>query len=514
MNQPNFVQPTGAPLSLPVHLSRMELDRLTRYNTFWRYYLSQHWLSKPDEGEQQFTLNYCQAIVDAGYYYLLAKPPKFARETEEGETEEQSKQVMDFLKKVWKYHSPLDLFLLELAITGGVTGDAFVVVTNYERDLAGRQLPEDEFRVGLSIHDSSLVFPEFSFFPFGALVKVELWHPWTVPDPLNKDDPTAASAHIFREVITADQIREYVDGEELTKASERYGVSFLGSRPNPLKRINVIHVRNIQIPREFYGMSDLQGVVNLNHGLNQQMTEVADILAYFASPVTVIKGAKAADLSRGANKVWSGLPPDGDVSNLEMKGDLAGSNLFFEGTRSALLEVARMPEIAMGRKPPTGVLTGPSLTAQYGPILERGARKSPSYRDGLRKICEMVLRIGELRYGLKVARKGLGKYHVDVTLNLNVPHSEKEKLDAIEQRLGLKLTSRAQVWREEGVENVEQLEREIDEELEKGILPQPTTPGATKPNFRGGAQPPRSSNPTQPPKNPSPGTGRPPGGET
>lgn len=500
-------------LGVNLQLDKVEVQRITRYRQFWDYYLGRQWNVQPAAGEPQVTLNYSSMIVDLGWYYLLSKPPRFNRKPKRGETEENASDILDFLEEVWEIHNDGDCVRLDMGLMGGITGDVFVVVTADEVDPVTKQpLPEELKRVVLSVHDSSLAFPKFNFRgEFGALEEIELRHPWIVRLPVGQAVDQPYDVHVFREVITPDRIVEYVDDLELTGPKKMFGVSFLGSRPNPLGKINVVHIPNFRLPREMYGRSDLHDVVALNKEVNTQLSEVADILSYHAAPITVVKGARVSELQRSKNKVWGGIPADGDVKNLEMVSDLAGSHKFFQEVRLSMLEVARVPEVATGRSVTSGNMTGTALAMLYGPVLERAARKQPSYKRGFRQVNELILRIAELKFKDRVSlpkSDDLRRYHTEVAFQSVVPRNEKEELDVIEQKLALHLTSREQVWRDLGVEDAERLRQEIDEDMKSGIAPMPVTPGAAKGNPRDG-QPPRSSNGSTGPDNPVAGTGRP-----
>ena len=68
----------------------------------------------------------------------------------------------------------------------------------------------------------------------------------------------------------------------------------------------------------------------------------------------------------------------------------------------------------------------------------------------------------------------------------------------------LRVNSRQRYWDERGVDDVEELEKQIEQEMKDGILPEEfnANPG-------GGQTPPPSGNDTKGPKNPKPGTGKP-----
>jgi hypothetical protein len=508
-----FNQTRVANLGLNLQVDRVESERLQRYKVFWSYYLGSHWAVSPADGEPQITVNYSQFIVDSAWYYLLFQAPKISRRTREGEDKSQTGKILDFLSEVWEDHNDDLVARLEFGLVAGITGDAFILVTSMETDEFGRRLPEDQRRIIISTHDSQLAFPRFKNRPTGELREIELWHPYIVdieddfPDRIStvKQDPVhKREVHIFREVISADEIKEYLDDIEITQPTVMHGIRFAGTRSNPLGVINVVHLKNKILPRENYGQSDIFVQTALNADLNVQLSDVSDILRYNAAPVTIVQGARISNMEKGADKVWSNLPEKGKVYNLEMASDLAGSHSFVNELRSSMLEVAKIPEIVTGRNPPGANMSGTAMAMLYQPIIEMCGRKSPGYRRAYKQINELIMRIGEQRYGLKVSRRGVAKYKTDVAFQKSIPRDRMEELQVFEKEAMLRVNSRERYWEERGVDDVEELEKQIDKEMKDGILPEEfnANPG-------GGQVPPPSGNDTKGPKNPKAGTGRP-----
>ena len=47
-------------------------------------------------------------------------------------------------------------------------------------------------------------------------------------------------------------------------------------------------------------------------------------------------------VKKGANKVWGGLPKDGRVENLELRGDLSASTNYIKDLKQAMHEIGGM----------------------------------------------------------------------------------------------------------------------------------------------------------------------------
>lgn len=499
------------------HMALDDLDRrrTARYRDAWRLYLGHHWPMPAGAGEAQLTINYARVVVDLLYFYMYGRMPRISRPTRTGESSEQLATIHEFLKDVWTIHNFGDLTLMDLAVQAGTTGDGYLSVSCIDRDrVTGRELPVEERRICFEVLDPELTFPTHRHSPFGELEQVVIYRPWIhfpwrelkVNDP--NVDKTVYEIHVFKEVIRDDRIHEYVDGVEITKPTDIFGEHFEGSRTNPLGRINVVHMRNCGLPREFFGRSDITDQGPLNRVLNGQMSEISDILSYHAAPVTIVKGARASGLERGKNKVWGGVPADGDVFNLEMASDLSGSHKLWAELRQAMLEVSRIPEVATGRALAISNISSAALSLLYGPIREACGRKMPTHRKALTQINDLILRIAELKFDLKLGVKGLARYHTEVMHQVGLPRNRVEDLQVFQQEAVLKLNSRARYWRENGIENTEELATEIAQELKDGILPTETM------NPMGNKKPPMSGNDTKGADNPVAGPGRPSSGKS
>ena len=120
---------------------------------------------------------------------------------------------------------------------------------------------------------------------------------------------------------------------------------------------------------------------------------IADIINYHASPVTVIVGAKASNLEKGAKKVWGGLPKDAQVFNLEGGAQgIDGALKYLELLKRSMHELMNIPETALGQVQPISNTSGVALSIQYQPLMNRYSQKVAQYGKGLEKINELVMK--------------------------------------------------------------------------------------------------------------------------
>lgn len=188
------------------------------------------------------------------------------------------------------------------------------------------------------------------------------------------------SVYTYSEILTEDSIEEYVNDE------------LIDSRPNPIGVIPIVHIPNIPVPNSPWGLSDCQDIINLNLHYNEVSTDVADIVNYHAAPVTIILGAKANQLEKGAKKVWGGLPKDSQVFNLEGGGSgLSGALNYLETIKRSMHEIVGVPETALGQIQPISNTSGVALSIQFQPLMNQWQQKVAQYGEGLQRINELIL---------------------------------------------------------------------------------------------------------------------------
>jgi hypothetical protein len=139
-------------------------------------------------------------------------------------------------------------------------------------------------------------------------------------------------------------------------------------------------------------VSDAQDIITLNRSYNEISTDIADIINYHAAPVTVIVGAKASNLEKGAKKVWGGLPKDSQVFNLEGgAAGIQGGLQYLETLKRAMHELMNIPENALGQAMPVSNTSGVALAITFQPLMNRWNQKVAQYGKGLEKINELVM---------------------------------------------------------------------------------------------------------------------------
>ena len=360
-----------SPLGL-VELADEEFEvhgpRLNRYSMNWAMYLGHHYSYRRQTGETQIALNYYRAFTDFIVNFTFGKGVQF-RSPKETEA-----IVPDILERVWEVDNNKATVLWEIGQQGAVSGDCFIKVAYEEAyvDPSGRNHPG---RVRILPLNSSFCFPEFHPHDRERLIRFKLKYRFW-----GTSLEGTRQVFTYTEILTEDVIEEYINDE------------LIDSRPNPLGTIPVVHVPNIRISGSPWGLSDCDQIININRTYNEVSTDVADIVNYHAAPVTVIIGAKASQLEKGANKIWGGLPKDAKVENLSGGSEgLKGAMDFLAMLKKAMHEMVGVPETALGQAQPISNTSGVALSIQFQPLMARYHQKIIQYAHGLERVNELIL---------------------------------------------------------------------------------------------------------------------------
>jgi len=361
-----------SPLGL-VELADEEFEvhgpRLNRYSLNWAMYLGHHWGYRREQGEMQIAVNYYRAFNDYLSRFTFGngihfRSPKVTEAI-----------VPDRLERIWEVDNDKMRVLLEIGQQGGITGDCFVKIAYEEpwTDTAGHFHPG---RVRLLPMNSSFCFPEFHPHDRTRLLRFkQKYRFW------GTSLEGTRQVFTYTEILTDDVIEEYVNDE------------LIDSRPNPLGLIPVVHIPNVPVSGSPWGLSDAHDIITINRAYNEISTDVADIINYHASPVTVIVGAKASNLEKGAKKVWGGLPKDAQVFNLEGGAQgIDGALKYLELLKRSMHEVMNIPETALGQVQAISNTSGVALSIQFQPLMNRYSQKVAQYGKGIEKINELALR--------------------------------------------------------------------------------------------------------------------------
>ena len=361
-----------SPLGL-VELADEEFEvhgpRLNRYALNWALYLGHHWSHRREVGEHQHTSNFYRAFTDYMARFTFGKGVRFEapRAT--------SGMIPDILQRVWEKDNHKERVLLEMGQQGAVSGDAFVKVA-YEEPYVDTAGILNAGRVRILPLNAAHCFPEWHPHDRTRLLRMKIKYRFW-----GTSLEGTRQVFTYTEILTDDVIEEYLNDE------------LIDSRPNPIGIVPVVHIANRPVSGSPWGLPDCQDIISLNRQYNEVATSVADIINYHAEPITIITGAKASQLERGAKKIWAGLPKDARVENLEggYQGLKQGLE-YLEMIKRTMHEMVGIPETALGQSQPISNTSGVALSIQFQPLMNVWEQKTTQYGMGIQRINDIILR--------------------------------------------------------------------------------------------------------------------------
>ena len=381
--------------------------------------------------------------------------------------------VPALLERIWNKDNNKQQVIWEIGNQGSVQGDAFVKVA-YEPPFTDAKGIPHEGRVRILPINASFCFPEWHPHDRERLIRFKLkYRFWgTAPEGTRQ-------VYTYVEIITDDVIEEYVNDQLIDR------------RPNPLGFIPVVHIANKIASASPWGLSDIIDVIPLNRDFNEKATEVSDIINYHTAPVTVITGAKASNLEKGANKIWALTQKDAKVENLTGGAEgLPPAIEFLQMLKTGMHEMMGITEGALGTAMPISNTSGVALAIQYMPTIMVYDQKKTQYEVGFKQICEIALKTlflfepETLLYNpstdgvlLDPATQPVTLdpldpeiYDVSVQWPPPLPVDETIKLSEIQVKQQLGLESKVGALRELGVEFANEKLMELFEERKQDVL--------------------------------------------
>lgn len=429
---------TGNPYVLSLGLSPLEIRRINDEILYWRFYKAEHWTYKRPDGEPQNTINYSRRFIDKQVAFLTGK----------GFTINPKKAAVEIIKPVLDFvfdDNKRNLLGVEMAQAASVTGNAFIKVAvemyDPEQDPMMAELYPNG-RIRLMLLPGYTVFPRFDGHDRTKIISCFVIYPiWIVENGQQK-------AIWYREVLTKDTIQEYLNDE------------LISERPNELKEIPIVMIRNLPVAGESYGYSDMKDIIPLQQEFNEKTTDISDIINYHAAPVTVVYGAKANNLERGAKKIWGGLPKDAKIENLELKSDLKASMDYVDIIKTAMFEISSMPEDAFGsEQAQISNTSGIALHMKNQSLIDVTKLKQATFAEGLLQISRLILKYAELIeldiFDVEAFRslKPIEKYIYDIEFPNPLPKDELIEMQLIAQKISANLMTHEQALEELGDPN-------------------------------------------------------------
>ncbi len=378
-------------------------SRINKYNVYYNLYSGNHWFDTSDDNVEPVKVNFCNMTVNKNVAFLMNKG--FLVESNFPDIEK-------FLQDNWLLNgggmAPNNPFGIELALMGGITGDAWVSAL-----LDLHPITQQEY-IKYSLFDSTRAFPVLHKRKMMGYLDYGL------------DDVVTAINNGFAEYDKEYGGSFYQPGmRQIIRDDDVVNTELFDFLEMP-----IIHFPNYPLVGQYYGMSDLSQIADLNLLYDRLLTDVQDIIDYHSSPVTILKGARASELTRGANKVWS-IPKDADIKNLELNGDLTSASNHIMKLRESIAEVSNVP---VNKTDHISNTSAAALAIQFMPLYETMEFKRTFYGAKLLELNALTIKYGILRNKIsinKIIKDALKKWKEDykdadeMTRERNYPFSEK-----------------------------------------------------------------------------------------
>ena len=469
------------------NLTNEEALHLKRIKEAWNFYEGYHWEGIDDLDTPQVTFNYCRPFINKfvsfefGKGFSIKSPVEIENEgvtvddtkididvnlegdgvTTPKEISEEytvrEKTESDFLNQVWESNDR-ETLITELGQTKAITGEAWVKV-QYEsaEDLDGSD-PFEEYpngRIRLSVLPTQFVFPRFNNHDKNKLESLLIMYPIrTEKETGLLFKRTVDTTVVYKEFWTSKEIIVYEGKEEVDRMENPYGF------------IPFVQIKNFPIAGRTRGQGDLDDIIPLNVELNTKKSDISEVIDYHSAPITLVYGARIGNLEKGANKVWGGLPKDAKVENLGLQGDLVASSNYTADVKTAMCEIAGIPETVLGGASAISNTSGVALQYINLPLIERTRVKRHCTQNGLQRVNKMILFLG-LFHGLiekpdNISMKDFLWNEVDLPDTL--PKDELIELNKIQQEMTLGLECRHGAMERLGKDNIQKKIAEIDKE--------------------------------------------------
>ncbi len=347
---------------------RTAIERIARYKTYSRFYEGTHYENPYEDGEKKPVFNFCQIIIDKAVDFSASKGFTVGSGTG---NEDLAKAV----QMVWEANDK-ELLTRKLALSASILGDTYLYVTLDRKGPAGEVLPQNQWKVRLYQIDPFFCFPVFDD------KNPREMKACMVQMPVSTD----GSGNVIYKTLfmTPEYYQEITDGQ----AAERI--------PNPFGMVPIVHFPNYDDPLKVWGQSDLSSITSLNEEYNLIANSIRKIIKYHAEPTTIIYGARASRLEKGAKKVWSGLPIDAKVENLKFEGNLEATYKYLAILEENIHKIAGIPAVLFQTDRAVSHTSAIAMKMLYQPILEKTERKHQAFKAAFQRANKIIFKAFEL----------------------------------------------------------------------------------------------------------------------
>ncbi len=341
-------------------------QRLSRYRYQWRFYEGFHYDQPYEDGERKTVQNFCKLIVDKSISFFMA-------EGWEVKAVEGNEQVAEILNETWNANNRAALTHRILQY-GSINGDCFIYVSVNTKDKHGNPLNKSDWTVKLVSFNPKYCYPFFSKGDPNKIESIMIQFP-----TYSVDDPNTNV--LYTVYIKADKIQVWHNDEKIDE------------QDNPFGEVNIVHYKNCELANSAFGVGDIDDVIAMNEEYNLTANSIRRTIKYHGEPTTVIFGARASDMERGAKKVWSNLPKDARVENLKLDGDLKAAMDYLKELEGQIYKVGGIPKIALESADQMRIsnTSAVAIAMLYQPLVEKTNTKRVGFSQMVKDVDRLIL---------------------------------------------------------------------------------------------------------------------------
>ena len=364
--------------------------RLQRYRRFVDFDNGKHDVGRLGFGQAPVVANYARVFVRKGASYLFPEPVAVAVDApDDSPAATMAREQIETALLHVARENDLATADLATAIDAGVLGDGAFKVTWQE----GQSVAGGAFSSILSAARSVRIVP----------VDVQTLFVESAPDDVRRMRvvrqvrvvPRTAAEVTYNVALIAGTAEHVTVVEEWSDTTYRVFVDDLPvyDEPNPYGFIPYVIFPNTPRPHEFWGVSDLADILEVNRALDRRLSILAQILELSGNPVTVLEnvtGAQGVNVSPGA--LWE-LPENSKAYLLDL---LAGGSVdqhlrYIEALYRIMDDLGEMPRMSFGEA--GQARSGVALTVQLQPVVQKTNRKRLIWSAAVQRRAALSLRL-------------------------------------------------------------------------------------------------------------------------
>jgi len=415
--------------SIPMQLTRLDMDRIKEYKRLLDFYYGQHWESRERRQERRLTFNYAKVFIDKVASYLMSGINFTVEALEDSDKARARAQKAEAaLYRVYEDNN-LEQLDLETEIDCAILGDAcYKVIWDTSEKKVKVTAPDAQGIYAWWLgDDTSRVWRVASRYSLSAEETGLLYG-------LKPKNKTA----VVVELWTDRDFELYLDNALVERKSNPYGF------------IPFIIYPNLREPKKFWGISDLPQIMESQRELNRAMSQLSHILELSGNPIAVLANVEESeDIAIRPGAVWN-IPEDAKAYLIDLLQG-GGVNLhikYIDLIYRALHDLSESPRSAFGGTERD--LSGVALEMELHPLLQKVSRKRIIRSAAYNRRNEMVLKLLEKYQG-----ESFGDNRVRVLWGPILPQDIARQVHSEQVLVQTGIHSRRTAMNEVGIKNPE-----------------------------------------------------------